>query len=58
MLTILILYSRQNGIEQLISCSDPCNLTSCNNFIRAGFYLYQPKLRWAGGGMLYWLMEF
>ena len=45
--------SRLNGWRSIVSDTTD-NLPSANNFIRAGYRLYQPPLPWAWPNTLYW----
>lgn len=45
--------SRYNGWRQIISDTTD-NLSSANNFIRAGYRLFQPEVMWAFPHSLYW----
>jgi GNAT superfamily N-acetyltransferase len=45
--------ARQNGWSSVISDTTE-NITSANNFIRAGYRLYQPQIPWAWPNSLYW----
>ncbi len=45
--------ARLNGWCSVISDTTD-NLPSANNFIRAGYQLYQPKIPWAWPNTLYW----
>lgn len=45
--------ARRNGWRLIISDTTD-NVTSANNFIRAGYQLYQPKTPWAWSHSLYW----
>jgi GNAT superfamily N-acetyltransferase len=45
--------ARQNGWSAVVSDTTD-NLASANNFIRAGYRLYQPQTPWAWPNTLYW----
>ena len=45
--------ARLNGWCSVISDTTD-NVSSANNFIRAGYQLYQPRLPWAWPSTLYW----
>jgi GNAT superfamily N-acetyltransferase len=45
--------ARHNGWSAVVSDTTD-NLASANNFIRAGYRLYQPPTPWAWGNTLYW----
>jgi len=45
--------ARQNGWSTVVSDTTD-NLASANNFIRAGYRLYQPQIPWAWPNTLYW----
>jgi GNAT superfamily N-acetyltransferase len=45
--------ARRNGWTRVVSDTTD-NLVSANNFIRAGYRLYQPRLPWAFPNTLYW----
>ena len=45
--------ARHNGWSCIVSDTTE-NLASANNFIRAGYRLYQPPCPWAWPGSLYW----
>ena len=45
--------ARRNGWSSVVSDSTE-NLASSNNFIRAGYWLYQPSYPWAYPNTLYW----
>jgi hypothetical protein len=45
--------ARRNGWSSVISDTTE-NLVSANNFIRAGYRLYQPQTPWAWPNSLYW----
>lgn len=45
--------SRLNGWNWIVS-DTTCNFPSANNFIRAGYTLYQPQIPWAWPNTLYW----
>src|SRR5580704_14193731 len=45
--------ARQNGWNCVVSDTTE-NLASANNFILAGYQLYQPQRPWAWPGSLYW----
>jgi GNAT superfamily N-acetyltransferase len=45
--------ARLNGWSAIVSDTTD-NLTSANNFIRAGYRLFKPKRPWAWPGTLYW----
>lgn len=45
--------ARRNGWSCIVSDTTD-NLASANNFIRAGYRLYQPEFPWAWSGSLYW----
>jgi len=45
--------ARQNGWDSVVSDTTD-NLVSANNFIRAGYQLYQPHHPWAWPNTLYW----
>jgi hypothetical protein len=45
--------SRLNGWRSIVSDTTD-NLPSANNFIRAGYRLYQPPIPWAWPNTLYW----
>jgi GNAT superfamily N-acetyltransferase len=45
--------ARQNGWSSVISDTTE-NIVSANNFIRAGYRLYQPATPWAWPNTLYW----
>lgn len=47
------LRARHNGWSSVISDTTD-NLASANNFIRAGYKLYQPQHPWAWPNTLYW----
>ena len=45
--------ARLNGWYSIVSDTTD-NLASANNFIRAGYYLFEPKHPWAWPQTLYW----
>jgi GNAT superfamily N-acetyltransferase len=45
--------ARRNGWSSVVSDTTD-NLPSANNFIRAGYRLYQPEVLWAWPHTLYW----
>jgi hypothetical protein len=45
--------ARQNRWSYVVSDTTD-NLVSANNFIRAGYRLYQPQTPWAWPNSLYW----
>ena len=45
--------ARRNGWSAIVSDTTE-NLASSNNFIRAGYWLYQPQCPWAYPRTLYW----
>lgn len=45
--------ARRNGWSAVVSDTTE-NLVSANNFIRAGYRLYQPRTPWAWPNTLYW----
>jgi hypothetical protein len=45
--------ARRNGWGTIVSDTTD-NLASANNFIRAGYRLYQPQTPWAWSNTLYW----
>jgi ribosomal protein S18 acetylase RimI-like enzyme len=45
--------ARRNGWHSIVS-DTTCNVASANNFIRAGYRLYQPQAPWAWQHTLYW----
>ena len=45
--------ARRNGWSSVVSDTTE-NLASSNNFIRAGYWLYQPAYPWAYSNTLYW----
>lgn len=45
--------ARRNGWNSLVSDTTQ-NIASANNFIRAGYELYQPRFPWAFADTLYW----
>jgi hypothetical protein len=45
--------ARHNGWKCVVSDTTG-NIPSANNFIRAGYRLYQPRYPWAFAGTLYW----
>ena len=45
--------ARRNGWGSVVSDTTE-NLASSNNFIRAGYWLYQPQYPWAYPNTLYW----
>jgi hypothetical protein len=45
--------ARLNGWFSVISDTTD-NVSSANNFIRAGYQLYQPQIPWAWPNTLYW----
>ena len=45
--------ARHNGWSSVVSDTTD-NLASANNFIRAGYRLYQPQIPWAWPNTLYW----
>lgn len=47
------LRARRNGWGFVVSDTTD-NVTSANNFIRAGYRLYQPEIPWAWPHSLYW----
>ncbi len=49
----LELRARHNGWSCVVSDTTD-NLASANNFIRAGYQLYQPQYPWAWPNTLYW----
>lgn len=49
--------ARRNGWSSVISDTTD-NLASANNFIRAGYWLYQPVHPWAFPNTLYWRKVF
>lgn len=44
---------RRNGWSAVVSDTTD-NVVSANNFIRAGYHLYQPRYPWAWSHTLYW----
>jgi GNAT superfamily N-acetyltransferase len=48
--------ARQNGWCQVVSDTTD-NIPSANNFIRAGYHLYQPQTPWSFPHALYWRKE-
>lgn len=49
----LELRARRNGWSAVVSDTTE-NLASANNFIRAGYWLYQPSYPWGYPNTLYW----
>jgi GNAT superfamily N-acetyltransferase len=49
----LVSRARHNGWSCIVSDTTD-NLASANNFIRAGYQLYQPQYPWAWPNTLYW----
>jgi GNAT superfamily N-acetyltransferase len=49
----LELRARYNGWSSVVSDTTE-NIASANNFIRAGYFLYQPQIPWAWSNTLYW----
>jgi hypothetical protein len=47
------LRARRNGWSAVVSDTTE-NLASANNFIRAGYWLYQPPNPWGYPNTLYW----
>jgi Acetyltransferase (GNAT) family len=45
--------ARKNGWERLVSDTTD-NIRSANNFIRAGWKLFEPEVRWSFAQSLYW----
>ncbi|MGY3616614.1 GNAT family N-acetyltransferase [Bradyrhizobium sp. USDA 10063] len=45
--------ARRNGWHSIVSDTTD-NIASANNFIRAGYRLYQPEAPWAWSHTLYW----
>jgi hypothetical protein len=45
--------ARRNGWHSIVSDTTD-NVPSANNFIRAGYWLYQPEAPWAWPHTLYW----
>ena len=45
--------ARRNGWDALISDTTD-NLASANNFIQAGYRLFEPRFPWGWGDTLYW----
>jgi hypothetical protein len=45
--------ARRNGWGSIVSDTTD-NVSSANNFIRAGYRLYQPRIPWAWSNTLYW----
>jgi hypothetical protein len=45
--------ARRNGWHSIVSDTTD-NIVSANNFIRAGYRLYQPEAPWAWPHTLYW----
>jgi hypothetical protein len=45
--------ARRNGWSSVVSDTTE-NLASANNFIRAGYRLYQPQYPWGWPNTLYW----
>jgi hypothetical protein len=45
--------ARRNGWSSVVSDTTE-NIASSNNFIRAGYWLYQPPYSWAYPKTLYW----
>jgi hypothetical protein len=45
--------ARLNGWRSVVSDTTE-NIVSANNFIRAGYRLYQPQTPWAWPNTLYW----
>lgn len=45
--------ARRNGWDYVVSDTTE-NPASANNFIKAGYRLYQPQFPWAWGNTLYW----
>jgi hypothetical protein len=45
--------ARLNGWHSVVSDTSD-NLPSANNFIRAGYQLFQPKWPWGWSNTLYW----
>jgi GNAT superfamily N-acetyltransferase len=48
--------ARRNGWNAVVSDTTD-NLSSANNFIRAGYRLYRPQLPWAWPNTLYWYKQ-
>jgi hypothetical protein len=53
----LELRARNNGWNSVVSDTTE-NLVSANNFIRAGYRLYQPQYPWGWPNTLYWRKSF
>jgi hypothetical protein len=49
----LELRARYNGWSSVVSDTTE-NIASANNFIRSGYFLYQPQIPWAWSNTLYW----
>lgn len=49
----LELRTRRNGWSSVVSDTTE-NMASANNFIRAGYWLYQPPFPWGYSNTLYW----
>jgi ribosomal protein S18 acetylase RimI-like enzyme len=45
--------AKRNGLGCVVSDTID-NLASANNFIRTGYWLYQPQYPWASPNTLYW----
>jgi hypothetical protein len=45
--------ARRNGWQSIVSDTTD-NVISANNFIRAGYWLYQPRFPWGWPNTLYW----
>ena len=48
--------ARRNGWDTLVSDTTD-NVFSANNFIRAGYRMYEPTFRWGWPATLYWRKE-
>ena len=53
LMRVLELRARRNGWISIVSDTTE-NIASANNFIRAGYRLYQPQNPWAWPSTLYW----
>ena len=53
LMRVLEARARRNGWCSVVS-DTTANVSSANNFIRAGYQLYQPQIPWAWPSSLYW----
>lgn len=47
--------AKGQGFKYLVSECETVNVPSANNFIRAGFKLFEPERPWASDPSLYWI---